>query len=180
MKLVEQHPFLDRMLDEWGTALGPARLPYRGHAYRVLNYARVLLDSDRHDEELALAAAFHDVGIWSDGTFDYLGPSMRRAEAFRRERAPGIDPELIANLIRDHHVLGSLKTGAQPAVRDAFRRADLVDVSRGALRAGLPRDYVKEVVARFPYQGFHGVLLRVALGWGLRHPLRPLPMVRLR
>lgn len=180
MELVEQHPFVEQMLEEWSTALGPARLAYAGHAYRVLNYARALLGSDRHDEEIALAAAFHDLGIWSDGTFDYLAPSIRRAEAFRRQRAPGVEAELIASLIGDHHLLCPLKSGAEPTVRDAFRRADLVDVSRGLLRAGLPPGLVRQVAERFPYRGFHPLLVRTALAWALRHPLRPLPMVRLR
>ncbi|MGZ6098351.1 MAG: HD domain-containing protein [Myxococcaceae bacterium] len=180
MELIEQHPFLEQMLEEWAPALGSARVAYGGHAYRVLNYSRALLGSARHDEELALAAAFHDLGIWSDRTFDYLPPSVERAEAFRRERAPGLGAELIAKLIRNHHVLRPLRTGPDPAVQEAFRRADLVDVSRGQLRAGLPPRLVREVVERFPYAGFHGVLVRTAFAWAVRHPLRPLPMVRLR
>jgi hypothetical protein len=180
MELVEQHPFLERVLEDWAPALGSARLPYGRHAYRVLNYARALLGSAEHDQALALAAAFHDLGIWSDRTFDYLPPSAERAEAFRRERAPGLGADLIAGLIRNHHVLTPLTTGPEPAVQDAFRLADRVDVSRGQLRAGLSPRLVREVVTRFPYSGFHGVLVRTALAWAVRHPLRPLPMVRLR
>jgi hypothetical protein len=30
-------------------------------------------------EKVAVAAAFHDLGIWTDGTFDYLPPSIRLA-----------------------------------------------------------------------------------------------------
>ncbi len=167
------------MLEDWAGALGSARLAYAGHAYRVLNYARTLLGSGEHDHELALAAAFHDLGIWSDRTFDYLPPSIQRAEHFRRQFVPEVDAELLAAIIRDHHVLRGLRTGLEPALREAFRGADLVDVSRGRLRAGLPRSLVEEVVARFPYRGFHGILLKTGLGWAVRHPLRPLPMVRL-
>ena len=180
MRVLERHSFVEEMAARWGDALGTAREAYPGHAYRVLNYARALIGTERHDDELALAAAYHDLGIWSDRTFDYLGPSQQRAEAFRREGAPTIDAELLALLIYDHHLLRRPRTGIEPALRDAFRRADLVDVSRGTLRAGLPAALVREVANRFPYQGFHAILLRTAVQWGLRHPLRPLPMVRVR
>jgi hypothetical protein len=180
MRILERHPFVEEMAARWGGALDKAREAYSGHAYRVLNYARALIGTERHDDELALAAAYHDLGIWSDRTFDYLGPSQQRAEAFRREGAPTIDAELLALLIYDHHLLRRPRTGIEPALRDAFRRADLVDVSRGTLRAGLPAAFVREVANRFPYQGFHAVLLKTAVQWALRHPLRPLPMVRVR
>src|SRR5215813_1308919 len=168
MRVLERHPFVDEMAARWGGALRASREAYSGHAYRVLNYARALIGTERHNDELALAAAYHDLGIWSDRTFDYLGPSQQRAEAFRRERAPGIDAELLALLIYDHHLLRRPRTGIEPALRDAFRRA------------GLPAAFVREVANRFPYQGFHAILLRTAVQWALRHPLRPLPMVRVR
>ena len=31
---------------------------------------------------MAIAAAFHDIGIWTAGTFDYLEPSVRVAAAY--------------------------------------------------------------------------------------------------
>ena len=33
-------------------------------------------------EKIAVATAFHDLGIWTDGTFDYLQPSVRLASAY--------------------------------------------------------------------------------------------------
>jgi hypothetical protein len=41
---------------------------YRGHCYRVLNYALILLDQDEtYRGEIEAALAFHDVGLWTDG-----------------------------------------------------------------------------------------------------------------
>ena len=120
MRVLERHPFVEEMEARWGGALRAAREAYSGHAYRVLNYARALIGTEQHDDELALAAAFHDLGIWSDRTFDYLGPSQQRAEAFRREGAPGIDAELLALLISDHHLLRRPRTGIEPALRMPF------------------------------------------------------------
>ena len=180
MLLLEQHGFVEEMAARWSDALGSARDAYSGHAYRVLNYARALIASENYDEELALAAAYHDLGIWSDRTFDYLAPSTERAEMFRREVAPEMDERLLRLLIQDHHLLRRPSVGVEPGLRDAFRRADLVDVSRGRFRAGLPAPFVRDVVERFPYRGFHGTLVRTALRWTLRHPLRPLPKIRIR
>jgi hypothetical protein len=48
-------------------------------------------------EKIAIAAAFHDLGIWTDGTFDYLQPSIRLVDAHltRSNRAEWM-PEITA------------------------------------------------------------------------------------
>lgn len=178
MRLVDRQPLIEEALEIWAPALGPARAAYRGHVYRVFNFARRVLGSERHDDALALASAFHDIGIWSDATFDYLGPSIRRATEHVRARRPALSAELIADVIRNHHLLRRARAGSAADVIEAFRRADLTDVSRGLLRGELDAGFVREAVAAFPYAGFHGALLRAALPWCVRHPLRPLPMLR--
>jgi hypothetical protein len=41
---------------------------YRGHCYRVLNYALILLEQDETRRgEIEAALAFHDAGLWTDG-----------------------------------------------------------------------------------------------------------------
>ena len=166
------------MLEEWSSALGRDRARYGGHAYRVYNVARRLVGSERRDDELALSSAFHDLGIWSDCTFDYLAPSIARAHAYLEGRAPELPADLIAEVIENHHRLRRVRFGVDPEVIEAFRRADLVDVSRSWYGAGLDRRFLREVVSAFPYAGFHGMLVKTALSWFVRHPLRPLPMLR--
>lgn len=178
MRMVDRHPIIEEALDAWEASLGPARVAYGGHAYRVYNFARHLLGSERRDDELAVASAFHDLGIWSDGTFDYLAPAIGRARDYLQQHAPGVPADLVADIIDNHHRLGRVRKGSEADVIEAFRRADLVDVSRGLLRADLDPGFLREAVAAFPYAGFHGVLVRTAFAWFLRHPLRPLPMVR--
>lgn len=179
MDLLLRHPILDDVLAEHAFALGNSRVAYQGHAYRVFNVARRLLGSDARDDELAIAAAFHDIGIWTDHTFDYLAPSIDVATRWldRTGRSDAQQPlgKTIAAIIDDHHRLRRVDT---PIV-DAFRRADLVDVTRGVLRQGVDRNFLRELTAAFPYEGFHGILLRTAVSWFIRHPLRPLPMLKL-
>lgn len=177
---IEAHSVLDAALEPWSAELGAARVPYRNHAYRVFNFARALLGSANADETLAVTSAFHDLGIWSDRTFDYLGPSEARAREFLERRLPSAPVALIVAAIEHHHRLGRVRGAEGATVIDAFRRADLVDVSRGLYGAGLERSFRRDVLARFPYAGFHGVLVRTGLAWWARHPLRPVPVLRLR
>jgi hypothetical protein len=93
-------------------------------------------------------------------------------------RAPLLDGETVAALIEQHHRLRRVRRGPHAEVVEAFRRADLVDVSRGVFRAGLDRAFLGELLRAFPYAGFHAMLVRTALAWALRHPTRPLPMLR--
>ena len=134
MQPIERHPLVEEVLGFWQEALGTERAAYRGHVYRVLNYARALVGSGKHDDALAVASAFHDLGIWSDRTFDYLLPSIQRGETFRRVRTPSLSADLLARMIDQHHRLRRVVEGPEPEVVEAFRRADLVDVSRGVLR----------------------------------------------
>lgn len=179
MQPIETHSVLDDALEPWSEHLGAARVPYRNHAYRVFNFARALLGSASGDETLAVTSAFHDLGIWSDRTFDYLAPSEARAREFLERRLPAAPAELIVAAIEHHHRLGPVRGAEGAGLIDAFRRADLVDVSRGVYRAGLDRAFRQDVLERLPYAGFHGVLVRTGLAWWARHPLRPVPVLRL-
>ena len=127
---------------------------------------------------LAVSSAFHDLGIWSDRTFDYLAPSVQRATAWAEKSAASVDLDLVVRTIENHHALRRYVAAPDADVVDAFRRGDLVDASRGWLRSGADPSFIRELVAQWPYAGFHGIIIRTALGWMLRHPLRPLPMLR--
>jgi hypothetical protein len=177
MRIVLQQPVIDDVMDAFSPALGSARRAYAGHAYRVYNIACALLETERHVDALAIASAFHDLGIWSDDTFDYLPPSIARARDYLRDRGADADADLVVELIQHHHRLRRVRDGLEPALVEAFRVADLVDVTAGLYRAGLPRSFLRELDAAFPNAGFQRVLLRAAGSWCRRHPLRPLPML---
>jgi hypothetical protein len=178
MDLVHHQPLIEEVLSAWGTPLGAAREPYRGHVYRVFNVARRLLRASAHDEELATASVFHDLGIWSDATFDYLAPSILRSREHIATRAPHLDSARVAEIIDLHHRLRRVTRGPDAEIVEAFRLADRVDVSRRLLGAGLDRAYLRELLRAFPYTGFHSLLVRTAVSWFVRHPFQPLPMLR--
>ena len=133
------------------------------------------------DEEriakIALAAAFHDLGIWTDATFDYLPPSNRLANACLAQTGrSGWAPD-ISEMILQHHKLTPFR--GRCALVEPFRRADLIDVSHGLASFGLRRESFREVFAQWPDARFHERLVRLFLGRLLRYPWDPLPMVRL-
>ena len=80
-------------------------------------------------------------------------------------------------MILNHHKVTRYRNNAGPLV-EAFRKADWVDVSLGALRFGLPASIVSDVRAAFPNAGFHRRLAELTFAQMRREPLRPLPMFR--
>jgi hypothetical protein len=171
---------IEEILDAFRGALAEDHRAYRAHVYRVFHFSRALAGAAAtgRDDGIALAAAFHDLGIWSDGTVDYLPPSARRVREHCERHGRAGEAAELARMVELHHKLTPCR-GADDALVEAFRRADLVDLSFGFVRFGLPRAWVGEVRIAFPAAGFHLRVLQLVGGHALRHPLRPLPMMRL-
>jgi predicted metal-dependent HD superfamily phosphohydrolase len=168
---------VDDILAAHASVLGADATGYGNHVYRGLHYFAALAGGDvEPPASVLVAAAFHDLGIWTERTFDYLEPSTRAALAYLSSR--GLDaliPE-VAALIAEHHKLRVYR-GPHARNVELFRRADLADLSLGIVRSGLPAGLVRSVKAAFPDAGFHARLLALAASQFLKHPLRPLPMV---
>lgn len=169
---------LDRLLNAHASALGGDLTAYRNHTYRVVNLCVALSNPDPETlEKFALAAAFHDLGIWTDGTWDYLEPSVVQATAHLAPSNQARWTAEIAAMIREHHKLTPYRGKAGPNV-ETFRKADWIDVTWGALRFGLSRSFFRSLHTTWPDAGFHSLLVRQTLKRAKRHPLSPLPMFR--
>jgi hypothetical protein len=127
---------------------------YKAHVYRVVNFACALGPSDPVSEDkLAIAAAFHDLAAFS--TLDYLVPSIQAQDAWLRNTLRDNWSDELALMIAEHHRLSRYGPHRPHApLVEAFRRADLVDVSQGLIRFGLPSSYVREVRAAFDARVF--------------------------
>ena len=159
--------------------MGNDFVAYRNHTYRVINFCSALSTDDPVAlEKMAIAAAFHDLGIWTDKTFDYLPPSERLARAYLARNGKGEWASEISAMIHEHHKITRYMSDPNWLV-EAFRKADLVDVSRGIIAFGLPRKFVREVLSTFPNAGFHKRLIQLSFQRFLSHPLSPLPMYRI-
>lgn len=127
--------------------------------------------------KVCIAAAFDDMGIWTAGTFDYLAPSVRLAQAHLERIGRPEWAEEITAMVLEHHKISKYR-GSWTLV-EPFRRADWVDVSLGIRTFGLPRTTVDQIRSTWPSAGFHRRLVALTLGRWRRHPLSPLPMLRL-
>src|SRR5262245_55696415 len=170
---------LDAVLDAHTAVIGRDFTAYRNHTYRVMNLCIAQSSNALEQlEKIAIAAAFHDLGIWTDGTFDYLVPSAALARSYLDQSGrPEWVPEVSA-MILEHHKITPYRDHPDWLV-EPFRRSDWVDVTKGALRFELSRSFVREVLATWPSAGFHRLLVRLEITRLRTHPLNPLPMVRL-
>jgi len=176
--LLTRIPTVDRVLNGHVSELGNDLVAYRNHVYRVVNLCLGMMGGSRADlEKVAVAAVFHDLGIWTDHTFDYIAPSLRLAREHLEacSRADWI-PEIEAMIVNHHKVTPS--RGHPELLAERFRRADWIDVTRGLRDFGVPRALIATVFSGWPSAGFHRRLATLTIDRFWRHPLAPLPMVR--
>jgi len=176
--LLTSLPTVEEALEDHVSELGHDLIAYRNHVYRVVNLCLAIVGDSRVElEKIAVAAVFHDLGIWTNHTFDYIAPSVALAcqHLAARGSADWI-PEIEAMIV-DHHKITPSHAHPQSLV-ESFRRADWIDVSLGLRRFGLPRTFIAAVAATWPSAGFHRRLVQLTIHRFWKHPLTPLPMVK--
>ena len=77
--ILTTHALVDDVLGTFRDVLGPHAVRYRNHVYRGMNYQRKLLQLTTIPDEIALAWALHDIGIWTSG-WDYIQPSLNQVD----------------------------------------------------------------------------------------------------
>lgn len=171
-------PTVEEVLDDHAPELGHDLTAYRNHVYRVVNLCLAITADNRVElEKITVAAVFHDLGIWTNHTFDYIAPSVALAREHLAARAMADWIPEIEAMIGDHHKVTPSHANPQSLV-ESFRRADWIDVTRGLRRFGLPRTFIAAVDAAWPNAGFHRRLVQLTIDRFLKHPLTPLPMVK--
>jgi hypothetical protein len=178
MKIYQELPLLDRILDERSSIMGNQFLPYRNHVYRVVNFCFAFHQCDPTEiEKIIIAGCFHDLGIWPTDTVYYIDPSIELAKKYLDEQNNSDWADEIGMMIDLHHKFRQVRNCQYPLV-EIFRKGDWVDASLGLRTFGLPRADVRQVQASFPNLGFHNNLLRLAFKQFLKNPLNPLPMMK--
>lgn len=179
MNIHERAPILDDILETWRATLCGDFTAYRNHCYRVLNLCIAFCgESAEAMNKVSIAAAFHDLGIWTNNTYDYLHPSRVLAREYLDNTNQGAWGEEIEAMIEQHHKITKYNPNPTWLV-EPFRKADWVDVSRGRLVFGLPKAFVADLMASFPNAGFHKRLVSLTKQRMKMHPLSPLPMIKL-
>jgi len=177
--VITEVPVLDEVLSSYTTELGRDFVGYRNHVYRQFNLCVAFVSRDDQPlEKIAIASVFHDIGIWTARTFDYLAPSVTLAREYLARSGRHSWNDEVTEMILQHHKLTAYR--ARPDwIVESFRRADWVDVSGGLITFGLRRSLVKTLQAQWPSAGFHRRLIALGLSRARSYPLSPLPMVRL-
>ena len=129
--LLTSLPTVEEVLDDHAPELGYDLTAYRNHVYRVVNLCLAMAgDSRVEPEKIAVAAVFHDLGIWTNHTFDYIDPSVELAREHLAARGMADWIPEIEAMIVDHHKVTPSRAHPQSLV-ESFRRADWIDVTRG-------------------------------------------------
>lgn len=158
---------MDEHLQRFKKDIGGDYEGYRNHNLRVLSFALHFLRdigvTPKEKKALAIAAAYHDVGLWSDRTLRYLTPSYIQSLKHVNE-----DLLLIHDCIEYHHKLTPFKSEhghRHDALVNAFRKADWIDASLGVVSHGMRRANVLKAQKELPNKGFHDALARFSLQW---------------
>lgn len=149
---------------------------YRNHVYRVY-YLCLHFAEGEANPSVAVAAAFHDLGIWTDHTWDYLPPSIRAANSWLQAEQSAFQSEMVQQIIDFHHLRGRY-TGPHAAWVEPFRKADWLDLSLGLRYGKGVRTVYRELKKEFPFKRFHGRLVLFFFRNLVRHPLKPFPMFK--
>lgn len=174
--MVTRHEIIDGILNQYRNELAGYFVSYHNHVYRVYNLAVQSIKSEEEKNILAIAAAYHDLGIWTNQTFDYLLPSVALVNQYAA--TAGLDAEMlheISVIIMQHHKITAEKSSETAEI---FRQADLVDLSLGVFRCGIQNSLIRETRKAFPNKGFHIYLSKLFLKNLFTNPLNPLPMYK--
>jgi hypothetical protein len=68
MQLHKHFPLTEEIIDSFSSALGGDLVAYRNHVCLELNYYLALTEQHSPPAAILIAAAFHDLGIWTKGT----------------------------------------------------------------------------------------------------------------
>ena len=169
-------PLVEEVLSEYENEIGSDFQGYRNHVYRTINFClaqRPLANDER--EKILIAGCFHDIGIWTARTFDYIPPSIDAAVLFLESRGLASWIPQVSSMIGEHH---KLREYSSDRLTETFRRGDLIDLSLGIVRCGVSHSRIRKIRSEFPNSGFHRGLVRKAGRWIARHPLNPIPVLK--
>lgn len=167
-------PRTNQILSSYKEELGNDFDRYLGHCQRVLRYMSALGMRGEEKEVASVLVAFHDLGIWTHNTMDYLEPSVQLAIEYIQSNGLDINPETTRQVIGDHH---KISVTTHP-LAEQLRKADLVDLSMGMIRFGISKEVIQKAKTDFPYLGFHAMITRKVLAHVVRNPLKPFPMLK--
>lgn len=173
------HDKIDGLLFPYKEVIGLNYIPYKNHVHRIVNFTLELKEELKAEDEtkIAIAAVFHDIGMWTAHSFDYLDPSIAEATEYLKAHGKTEWTEEITLIINMHHKLtkyeGKFADNVEP-----FRKADLIDLTKGLKHFDLSKALIAKNYAEFPMGSFRKTIVSKFFTNLLKHPSRPLPMFK--
>lgn len=179
MSVVMSYPLVDEILEEYKYLIKNDFNGYRNHVTRMLNFCHYLMpDITMEDsKKIQIAAAFHDIALWTHDRVDYLVPSYQDCHQYLENEGLEDWKEEIQIIIDMHHLLFAYK-GPYEKLAEVFRKADLIDFSLGFVKKSVDKAFIKKVRSAIPNAGFHKTIMRFTMVQLGRNPLNPVPMMR--
>ncbi|RLZ11035.1 phosphohydrolase [Acinetobacter sp. 2JN-4] len=171
--------WIETILQEYKTVIQLNYQGYLNHCKRVAACCLTLCQDNGSETiyKIAIAAAFHDIGIWTAKTIDYLSPSVDQMQQYLIANDLLDWEKEIALMITEHHKLTKAEFSEYPLV-EYFRQADYADFSLGLLRSNIPVNQFKKLTRQFPNSGFHKTLICLGIKRLVQKPWSPLPMFK--
>lgn len=84
MSIITAFPIADAILQSYQDIIKDDFQGYRNHVTRMLNFCHMLHPqlSAEQSNKLQIAAAFHDIALWTHDRVDYLIPSIAVCQAY--------------------------------------------------------------------------------------------------
>lgn len=167
---------ISNILSSYKNELGTNFEKYHNHCCRVFVFASLLSNATEEEQkQLAIASAFHDIGIWTANTLDYLQPSIELAEKYLNQHQLAQWTDSVKDIIDNHHKLTPFKNNS---LAENFRKADLIDLTFGFVKFGLSSAQINENKKLYPALGFQQYIFKVVLKNIVKHPLNPMPIMK--
>lgn len=168
---------INQVLEKNASYLGKQYDTYRNHVYRVFLLCQQLDDDEVNIEKYAIASVFHDLGIWTHKSFDYLDPYIQLARDYLGRVGQEEWADEISIMIDMHHKR-SRYIGEYETTVETFRRADWIDVTKGRKSYKVERKEIAKINDTYPNLGFHRFLVVETIKNLFKSPLNPLPMFK--
>lgn len=170
---------IDDILQDYRVVINRSYQGYSNHCKRVAACC-LILSADRSYETLhkiAIAVAFHDIGIWTANTIDYIKPSVEQMRQYLASNELLMWEKEITLMITEHHKMTKVECSEDQLVEN-FRRADYADFTLGFVRSNIPLDEFRKLTRAFPNKGFHKTLIYLGIKRLVQKPWSPLPMFK--
>lgn len=171
--------YIEKILFQYQTIIGADYQGYLNHCKRVAVCCLILAQDDCQQtrDKIAIAVAFHDIGIWTAKTIDYIQPSVQQMRQYLEINQLSDWQNELTLMITEHHKLTATECDQYPLV-EHFRKADYADFSLGLLRSNIPFQTFKYLTQQYPNCGFHKNLMFLGFKRFLHKPWSPLPMFK--